>query len=174
MPLSLHVWRLAWLLRGQWRLQRTGSLDKRMQKRGKPHGGGERWAREQVRSSGHGRMQMTWRRGNRELLQERRNCSKAKDTRGSTSHLNGTFRSSQCSSVETNLSSIHEDADLIPGLAQGLWIWDCRELRYRFGRCGSDLAFLWLQHRPAPAAPIRPLAWELPYARSVALKSLNK
>ena len=31
-------------------------------------------------------------------------------------------------------------------------------------RCGSDLALLWLWYRLAAAAPIRPLAWELPYA----------
>ena len=31
-------------------------------------------------------------------------------------------------------------------------------------RCGSDLALLWLWHRPAATAPIRPLAWEPPYA----------
>ena len=37
-------------------------------------------------------------------------------------------------------------------------------------RCGSDLALLWLWHRPAATAPIRPLAWELPYATGVALK----
>ena len=29
---------------------------------------------------------------------------------------------------------------------------------------------LWLWYRPAAAAPIQPLAWELPYAESVALK----
>ena len=40
-------------------------------------------------------------------------------------------------------------------------------------RHGSDLALLWwLWHRPvATAAPIRPLAWELPYAAGAALKS---
>ena len=37
-------------------------------------------------------------------------------------------------------------------------------------RHGSDLALLWLWHRPVATAPIRPLAWELPYAMSVALK----
>ena len=37
-------------------------------------------------------------------------------------------------------------------------------------RCGSDLAWLWLWHRPAAAVPIRHLAWELPYAVSAALK----
>ena len=35
-------------------------------------------------------------------------------------------------------------------------------------RCGSDLALLWLWHRPTAAAPIQPLAWELPYAAGVA------
>ena len=37
-------------------------------------------------------------------------------------------------------------------------------------RCGSDPALLWLWGRPAAAAPIQPLAWELPYASGVALK----
>ena len=31
-------------------------------------------------------------------------------------------------------------------------------------RQGSDLALLWLWHRPAAVAPIRLLAWEPPYA----------
>ena len=35
---------------------------------------------------------------------------------------------------------------------------------------GLDPALLWLQCRPAAAAPIQPLAWELPYAAPVALK----
>ena len=38
-------------------------------------------------------------------------------------------------------------------------------------RLSSDLALLWLWCRPAVVAQIRPLAWELPYAASVALKS---
>ena len=38
-------------------------------------------------------------------------------------------------------------------------------------RCGSDLASLWLWHRPAAEALIPFLAWELPYAVGVALKS---
>ena len=29
---------------------------------------------------------------------------------------------------------------------------------------GSDLALLWLWHRPVATAPNRPLAWEPPYA----------
>ena len=41
-------------------------------------------------------------------------------------------------------------------------------------RHGSDLALLWLWHRPAAIAPIRPLAWEFPYAVGAALKSKKK
>ena len=41
-------------------------------------------------------------------------------------------------------------------------------------RCGSDLAWLWLWCRSAAVAPIRPLAWEPPYAMSVALKRQKK
>ena len=35
---------------------------------------------------------------------------------------------------------------------------------------GSDPALLWMWPRPAATALIQPLAWELPYALSVALK----
>ena len=41
-------------------------------------------------------------------------------------------------------------------------------------RLGSDLARLWLWHRLAAAALIRPLAWEPPYATGRALKSKKK
>ena len=37
-------------------------------------------------------------------------------------------------------------------------------------RCGWDPALLWLWRRLAATAPIRPLAWESPYAMGVALK----
>ena len=37
-------------------------------------------------------------------------------------------------------------------------------------RRSSDLALLWLWRRPAATAPIRPLAWEPPYATGMALK----
>ena len=41
-------------------------------------------------------------------------------------------------------------------------------------RPGSDLALLWLWHRPAAVAPIQPLAWEPPYAVGAALKKTRK
>ena len=41
-------------------------------------------------------------------------------------------------------------------------------------RCNSDLALLWLLCRPADAASIPLLAWELPYAAGAALKSRGK
>ena len=37
-------------------------------------------------------------------------------------------------------------------------------------RRASDPVLLWLWRRPVATAPIRPLAWELPYAPGVALK----
>ena len=41
-------------------------------------------------------------------------------------------------------------------------------------RCGLDPALLWLWRRPADAAPIRPLAWESPYAIDEAVKKKRK
>ena len=41
-------------------------------------------------------------------------------------------------------------------------------------RSGSDPELLWLWCRPAAAAPIQPLAWELPYAADAALKKKAK
>ena len=69
-----------------------------------------------------------------------------------------------------NPTSIHEDMGLIPGLAQwvkGLGVAVSCGIGHRLG---SDPVLLGLWHRSAAAAPIRPLAWELPYALGVALK----
>ena len=41
-------------------------------------------------------------------------------------------------------------------------------------RRGSYPELLWLWRKPAAGAPIRPLAWELPYTAGVVLKSKNK
>ena len=55
----------------------------------------------------------------------------------------------------------------------GLRIRCCR--RSSIGhRCSSALAWLWLWCRPAAAALIRPLAWELPYAMGTAVKIFKK
>ena len=41
-------------------------------------------------------------------------------------------------------------------------------------RHGSDPVLLWLWCRPEAAAPIRPLAWEVPCAAGAALKKEKK
>ena len=63
----------------------------------------------------------------------------------------------------------------VPSLASlsGLGILHCHELWCR-SQTVSDLVLLWLQYRPAAVAPIRPLAWESPYAMGATLKSKNK
>ena len=41
-------------------------------------------------------------------------------------------------------------------------------------RCGLDLVLLWLWHRSAAVAPIRPLIWESPYAVEADFKKKKK
>ena len=67
-----------------------------------------------------------------------------------------------------NPTSIHEEASLIPDLTQ--WV-KGSGIAMSCGvghRCGSDPMLLWLRHGLVAAAPIRPLAWEPPYATAAA------
>ena len=57
----------------------------------------------------------------------------------------------------TNPTRNHEVAGSIPALAQ--WV--------------NDLVLLWLWCRPAATAPIRPLAWEPPYALGADIKKFK-
>ena len=69
-----------------------------------------------------------------------------------------------------NPTSIHEDTCLIPALPQ--WFKDLVLLQAVAQV--SDLALLWLGCRPAAAALIQPLAWELPHATSADLKKKKR
>ena len=72
-----------------------------------------------------------------------------------------------------NLTRNHELVGSIPGLTQ--WVRDpvlpvsCDVGR----RCSSDLELLWLWHRPAATALIRPLAWDL-HMRRMQLRKRQK
>ena len=72
-------------------------------------------------------------------------------------------RSSRGGSAEVNLTGILEDAGLMPwsrSVCQGSGVGR---------RCGFHPVLLWLWYRP-----IRPLAWEPPYAVGAALKKKKK
>ena len=65
----------------------------------------------------------------------------------------------------------HEVAGSVPALAQ--WVNDALSCGVGCRR-GSDTALLWLWRRPAATAPIRPLAWEPPYAVGAALEKTKR
>ena len=69
-----------------------------------------------------------------------------------------------------NLTNIHEDVGLSPGLAHGLIAMRC-DVGHR---CSSDLVFQWLWCRLAAAALTWLIAWELTYAAHTALKKAKK
>ena len=69
----------------------------------------------------------------------------------------------------TNPTRNHEVAGSVPALAQ--WVNDRSSVAMSCGvgcRRGSDPELLWLWCRLVAAAPIRPLAWEPPYAEGAA------
>ena len=73
--------------------------------------------------------------------------------------------------AERNLTGNHEVAGSILGLHQ--WVKE-HSVAVSCGvgrRHGSDPELLWLGCWPAAVAPIRPFAWKLAHASSVALKS---
>ena len=70
---------------------------------------------------------------------------------------------------ETNPTNICEDAGLIPGLSQWAGESSIADMAWIGHRHDLDPGLLWLWYRPAAVAPIRSLAWELPYAKGVIL-----
>ena len=70
----------------------------------------------------------------------------------------------------TNLTRNHEVTGSVPALAQ--WVNNpALGIAVSCGvscRRGSDPTLLWLWRRPVATAPIRPLAWESPYATGAA------
>ena len=83
------------------------------------------------------------------------------------------MRSSRRGTVETNLTrtmrlqvqSLASLSGLTIGIAVSCGV-DCIH--------SSDLVLLWLWYRPATVVPIRPLAWEPPYAMGVALEKAKR
>ena len=73
----------------------------------------------------------------------------------------------------TNPSIIHEDVGSIPALLVGEGS-SIATICGIGGRYSSDLMLPWLWQRPANAAPKRPQAQELPYAKGIAIKRMNE
>ena len=72
----------------------------------------------------------------------------------------------------SNPTRNHEVAGLVPALAQ--WVNDSAVSCGVGCRCGSDHALLWLWRGPGATAPIRPLAWEPPYAAGAAQRNSKR
>ena len=70
-------------------------------------------------------------------------------------------------------TSTHEDAGLIPSLAQWVRIQRCPWAAVCISE-DSDLALLWPWHRLAAVTTIWPLAWEYPYAAGASFKEKKK
>ena len=80
-------------------------------------------------------------------------CPRCSHTKKKKNHIESKhFRSSHHVAAEINLTRNHEVSGSSPSLAQ--WV--------------GGLALLWLWCRLAAVAPIRPLAWEPPYAGGAA------
>ena len=79
------------------------------------------------------------------------------------------YWSSHCGAAGMNLTRNHEVAVSILASLSGLRI----RIALSCGvghRCCSDLVLLWPWHKPVATDPIRPLAWEPPFAVGAALK----
>ena len=73
----------------------------------------------------------------------------------------------------TNLTSVYKDMGSSPGLTQ--WVKDPVQPYCGVDhRRSLDPMLLWLWCRPAAAALVQPLAWELRYAMGTALKTKKK
>ena len=79
------------------------------------------------------------------------------------------FWSCLCNSAETRLASMRMWVQSLVSLS-GLGIWHCCELwcSSQMGHGSGVAVAVW--YRQAAAVPIRPLAWESPYATGAALK----
>ena len=84
--------------------------------------------------------------------------------------FNKILGSSCCGTAEMNLTSIREDVGLVPGLNSVGWGSGVAVSCGVGPKCSLGPVWLWL----AAVAPIRLLAWELPYVAGAALKSKNQ